>query len=97
MLILSYLNYFRKLLQEILAVEFFLWSNYRLTVKNGDYVLKRLHQECFLENFPKAFGVPKYHILQIVEINLFLVARITSCGRRTFAYINLYLNHIFFS
>ena len=31
-------------------VESFFWSNYRLTVQSGDYILKWLHQECFLGN-----------------------------------------------
>ena len=38
-------------------------SNYRLTVPSSDYILKWLHQECFLGNFPKAFGAPKHHRL----------------------------------
>ena len=38
-------------------------SNYRLTVPSSDYILKWLYQECFLGNFPKAFGAPKHHRL----------------------------------
>ena len=33
-------------------VESLFWSNYRLTVQSSDYVIKWLHQECFLENLP---------------------------------------------
>ena len=36
--------HFRKFLQKIPVVEFFFWSNYRLTVQSGDYILKLLHQ-----------------------------------------------------
>ena len=64
----------------------FFWSNYRLTILSDDYLLKWLHQEYFLGNFLKAFRAPKYHILQISKVNLFLVAKVTSCGRRTFPY-----------
>ena len=35
-------------------------SDYRLTVPSSDYILKWLYQECFLGNFPKAFGAPKH-------------------------------------
>ena len=42
--------HFRKLLQEIPVVESFFWSNFRLTVKSGDYVLKWFHSEYFLGN-----------------------------------------------
>ena len=76
---------FRKSLQKILVVESFLWSNYRLTVHSGDYILKWLHQERFLANLPKAFGGTKYHRLKIFEVNLFLVAKVTCCGCWTFA------------
>ena len=41
----------------------FLWLNYKLTVQSSDYVLKWLHQECFLGDLPKAFGASRYHIL----------------------------------
>ena len=56
---LSTAIHFRKFLQKIPVVESFFWSNYRLTVQSGDYILKRLHQKCFLGNLLKAFGVPK--------------------------------------
>ena len=52
--------HFRKFLQEIPVVQSFFWSNYRLTVQRSDYILKCLHQECFLGNLPKPFGAPKY-------------------------------------
>ena len=54
---------FRKFRQKIAAVESFFWSNYRLAVQSSDYILKWLHQECFLGNPPKDFGAPKYHRL----------------------------------
>ena len=72
--------HFRKFLQKIPVVESFFWSNYRLAVQSSDYILKWLHQECFLRNLLKDFGAPKYHRLQIFEVNLFLVAKATSCG-----------------
>ena len=43
---------FSKFLQEIPVVQSFFCSNYRLTVQRSDYILKCLHQECFLENLP---------------------------------------------
>ena len=52
-----------KILQKILVVESFFWSNYRLTVQGSDYILKWLHQQCFLGNLPRAFRPPKYHRL----------------------------------
>ena len=55
--------HFRKFLQNIPVVESFFWSNYRLAVQSSDYILKWLHQECFLGNIPKDFGAPKYHRL----------------------------------
>ena len=48
----STVTHFRKFLQEIPVVESFFWSNYRLTVQSNDYILKWLHQECFLVNLP---------------------------------------------
>ena len=60
---LSTAIHFWKLLQKIPVVESFFWSNYRLAVQSSDYILKWLHQECFLGNLPKDFGVPKYHRL----------------------------------
>ena len=42
---LSTVIYFRKFLQEIPVIESFFWSNYRLTVQSGNYILKWLHQE----------------------------------------------------
>ena len=36
--------HFRKFLQQILLIESFFWSNYRLTVQSSDYILKWLHQ-----------------------------------------------------
>ena len=77
--------HFRMFLQKIPVVESFFWSNYRLDVQSSDYIPKWLHQECFLGNLLKYFGRPKYHILQTFEVNLFLVAKVTSCGCRTFA------------
>ena len=53
--------HFQKFLQKIPVVEFFFWPNYRLAVQSSNYILKWLHQECFLGNLPKAFGAPKYH------------------------------------
>ena len=44
--------HFQKFLQEILVVKSFFWSNYRLTVQSGDFILKWLHQECFIGNLP---------------------------------------------
>ena len=38
--------------KNFLVVESFIWSNYRLTVHSSDYILKLLHQECFLGNLP---------------------------------------------
>ena len=57
---LSTAIHFRKIILKISVVESFLWSNYRLAVQSSGYILKWLHQECFLENLPKAFGVHKY-------------------------------------
>ena len=54
---------FRKPLHKIPVVESFFWSSYRLAVQSSDYILKSLHQECFLRNLPKAFGAPKCHRL----------------------------------
>ena len=71
-------------LQKIPVVESFFWSNYRLANQNSDYILKWLHQECFLGNLPKDFGVPKYHRSQIFEVNLFLVTKVTSCDAKHF-------------
>ena len=48
--------YFRKFLQKIPVIESFFKSNYRLAAQSSYYILKRLHQECFLENLSKAFG-----------------------------------------
>ena len=79
--------HFRKFLQIIPVVESFFWSNYRLALQSSDYILKWLHQEYFLGNLLKDFGAPKYYSLQIFEVNLFLVAKLTFCGCRTFAYI----------
>ena len=53
----------RKLLQKIPVVEVFFWSNQRLAVQSSDYLLKWLHQECFLGNPTKDFGTPKYQSL----------------------------------
>ena len=33
--------------------------NYRLTVQSSSFILKWLHQECFLGNLPKASRVPE--------------------------------------
>ena len=44
--------HFRKFIQEILVVASFIWSNYRLTVQSGVYILKWLDQECFLGYLP---------------------------------------------
>ena len=60
---LSTTIYFRKFLQKILVLESFFWSNYRLTFQSTSYILKRLHQDCFLGNLLTAFGLPKYHRL----------------------------------
>ena len=49
--------HFRKFFQKIPVMESFFWLNYRLAIP------KWLHQECFLGNLPKDFGVPKYHRL----------------------------------
>ena len=49
---LSTVIQFRKFIQKIPVVESFFWSNYRLTVQSGDYILKWLHQDCFLGNLP---------------------------------------------
>ena len=54
-------NHFRRFLQKIPVVESFFWSNYRLAIESSDYLLKRLHQECFLGNPPKDFRESKYH------------------------------------
>ena len=37
--------HFQKFIQKIPVVEFFFWSNYRLTVQSSDNVLKLLYQE----------------------------------------------------
>ena len=42
------LNFFRK----IMVVEYFFWSNYRLTVQSSNYMLKWFQQECCLGSFP---------------------------------------------
>ena len=55
--------HFRKFIQKIPVMESFFWLNYRLAVQSSDYIPKWLHQECFLGNLPKDFGVPKYHRL----------------------------------
>ena len=47
---LSIAIHFWKFLQKIPVVESFIWSNYKLTVQSCDYILKWLHQECFLGN-----------------------------------------------
>ena len=60
---LSTVIHFQKFLQEIPVVESLFSSNYRLAVQSSDYILKWLHQECFLGNLPKVFRAPKYHIL----------------------------------
>ena len=44
--------YFRKFLQKILVLESFFWSNFRLIVQSSDYILKWLHQKCYLGNLP---------------------------------------------
>ena len=49
--------------ENVLVVESFFWSNYRLIIQSSDYILKCLHQESFLGNLPKDFGAPKYHRL----------------------------------
>ena len=93
---LSTAIYFRKFLREISVIESFLWSNYRLAVQSSDYILNWLHQECFLGNLPKAFGAPKYHRSQIFETNLFLVAKVTTCGCQSFAYMKQIFPRIIF-
>ena len=50
--------HFRKFFRKIPMVKSFFWLNYRLVVQSSDYILKWLHQQCFLENLPKAFGAP---------------------------------------
>ena len=60
---LSTAIHFQKFVQKIPVVESFFCSNYRLAVQSSNYVLKSLHQECFLGNLPKAFGAPKYRRL----------------------------------
>ena len=95
---LSTATHFREFLHKTPAVESFFWSNYRLAVQSSDYILKWLHQECFLGNLPKALEAPKYRKLYIFEVNLFLVAKVTSCGYRTFAYMKqIFPRIIFFS
>ena len=79
--------HFRKFIQKIPVVESYFWSNYRLTVQSSNYIRKWLHQECFFGNLRQAFGTPKYYRFQVFEINLFLVAKVTSCRCRTFAYM----------
>ena len=54
---------FGSFLHKIPVVESFFWSNYRMAVESNDYILKWLHQECFLGNPPKDFGAPKYQRL----------------------------------
>ena len=49
--------HFRNFFQKIPVMESFFLLNYRLAIP------KWLHQECFLGNLPKDFGVPKYHRL----------------------------------
>ena len=49
---LSIAIHYRKFLQKIPVVGSFFWSNCKLTVQSSDYILKWLHQECFLENLP---------------------------------------------
>ena len=50
-------------LEKIPVVESFFCSNYRQTIQSGDYMLKEVHQKCFLGNLPKAFAEPKYYRL----------------------------------
>ena len=38
--------------ENFLVVESFFWSNYRLIVQSSNYILKWLHEECFLGNLP---------------------------------------------
>ena len=60
---LSTAIHFRTFLQQIPMVESLFWLNYRLAIQSSDYILKWLHQKCFLGNILKAFGAPKYHRL----------------------------------
>ena len=96
---LSTAIHLRKILLKISVVESFFWSNYRLAVQSSDYILKWLHQECFLENLPKAFKC--LNIIDCIiftEVNFFLVAKVTSCGCWTFAYICIsFFESYFFS
>ena len=55
---LSTATHFRKFLQKIRLVESFFYSNYRLAIQSSDYILKWLHQDCFLGNLVKSFGAP---------------------------------------
>ena len=52
---------FENFLQKIPVVDSFFWSNYTLPVQSSDYIIKWLHQECFLRNLPKDFGALIYH------------------------------------
>ena len=65
---LSTAIHFWKLLQKIPVVESFFWSNYRLAVQSSDYILKWLHQDCFLGNLPKALRALS---INIIDCNYF--------------------------
>ena len=54
---------FESFIQKIPVLEFFFRSNYRLAVQSSDYLLKWLHQECFLGNPAKDIGAPKCYSL----------------------------------
>ena len=57
------LIYLKSVKYTIAQIESFFRSNYRLALQSSDYILKWLHQECFLGNLPKDFGAPKYYRL----------------------------------
>ena len=93
---LSTFIHFQRFLQKIPVVESFFWLDYGLSVQSSNYILKWLHQECFLGNPPKDFGAPKYQIINIC--GRFLLSSIGDILRMPNFYLyeaNLPLNHIF--
>ena len=79
------------------VVESVFCSNYRQTMQSGDYMLKWVHQECFLGNIPKASGAPKYQIVNIWGKFILSSKKWHLVDEANFHETNLSLTHIFFS
>ena len=54
---------FSKIYPENTGGRVLLLVKFQTAVQSSVYILKSVHQECFLESLPKAFGTPKYHRL----------------------------------